>query len=230
MKRMKCFAYLRVSDPSQVKRDGFARQLDAIKRYARSHRLEITTTFREEGVSGTLEQRPALAEMMVSLEKNHHGVKTIVIEKLDRLARDLMVQEAIIRDFQRNGFTVISTTEGKDLGADDPTRKLVRQMMGAIAEYEKTMLVQKLRAARQRVKARKGKCEGTKRYDESEKGRAIIARIRDLRTVPPHHIPPTFNSIAQLLNNEGTTTVEGSQWTLFRVQQVYERYVKPKHS
>jgi hypothetical protein len=47
--------------------------------------------------------------------------------KVDRLARDLMVQEHIIQDMQRRGITLISVAE-PDLCSDDPTRKLLRQM------------------------------------------------------------------------------------------------------
>jgi DNA invertase Pin-like site-specific DNA recombinase len=67
--------------------------------------------FREQGVSGTtdLENRPALMELLEALAAN--GVKLVLIEKLDRLARDLMVQETIIGDLRKRGFDLISVTE-----------------------------------------------------------------------------------------------------------------------
>jgi DNA invertase Pin-like site-specific DNA recombinase len=119
--------------------------------------------FREEGVSGTkeLDNRPALLELMTALHSN--GVKLVMVEKLDRLARDLMVQETIIGDLRKNGFGLVSVCE-PDLLQDDPSRKLMRQIFGAIAEYEKTMIVLKLRGARVRQKARTGRCEGAKPY------------------------------------------------------------------
>src|SRR4030042_4910906 len=121
----KCFAYLCVSDPLQVKKDGFTRQEKTIKDYVKAHKLEIVSVFREKGVSGTRADRPTLAQLIISLEKNHHGVKTVIIEKLDRLASDLMVQEAILRDFRNGGFNIISELEGADLCGNDATRKLV---------------------------------------------------------------------------------------------------------
>ena len=92
------YAYLRVSGKSQVNGDGFPRQLKAIRDYAAAHDIKIAHVFREEGVSGTVESldRPAWSELMAMLHSN--GVRTILIEKLDRLARDLMVQEAAIAD------------------------------------------------------------------------------------------------------------------------------------
>lgn len=216
---MKVFAYLRVSDPSQVKGGGFDRQEKTIKKYSRENNLQIAEIFKEEGVSGTLENRPALARLLVSLEKNHHGIKTVIIEKLDRLARDLMVQEAIIKDFQTKGFTLISALEGPDLLKDDPTRKLMRQMFGGIAEYEKTMLVQKLQAARLRVKLRDGKCEGRKGYSDSEEGQVILHRIRSLRRKRKNMKQRTWQQIADILNDEGILTLDGKRWYLQRVQQ-----------
>ena len=95
---MKAFAYLRVSSAGQIDGDGFARQLAAVRAYAAANGISIKSTFKEEGVSGTMaaEDRPAWAELIRALHSN--GVKTVIVEKLDRLARDLMVQEAAIAD------------------------------------------------------------------------------------------------------------------------------------
>ncbi|WP_428564633.1 MAG: recombinase family protein [Solidesulfovibrio sp. DCME] len=207
------FGYVRVSSPGQVQGDGLARQAKAIADYARAHRLEVVRIYREEGVSGTSDTRPALAELMVDLEENGHGVKTVIVEKLDRLARDLMVQEAVIRDFQKHGFNLISATEGPNLLSEDPTRKFVRQVFGALAEYDKSMLVSKLRAARERVKAKTGKCDGRKGYYETDHGKAVLARIKQLRRKRRDMKPLSFPDIAGVLNKEGILTLAGKHWT-----------------
>jgi DNA invertase Pin-like site-specific DNA recombinase len=116
--------------------------------------------------------------MMTALHGN--GIKLVLVEKLDRLARDLMVQETIIGDLRKHGFDLISVTE-PDLLQDDPTRKLMRQIFGAIAEYEKTMIVLKLRGARQRQKAKTGRCEGAKPSGDLPGEKDVIARMRELR-------------------------------------------------
>src|ERR1035437_5455964 len=143
--------------------------------------MTIARVFREEGVSGTIEgmDRPAWVEMIAGILTN--GVKTIIIEKLDRLARDLMIQEHIIADLQRRGITLVSVAE-PDLCSDDPTRKLMRQIMGAIAEYDKSMIVLKLRGPRQRMRAREGRCEGAKPYGTRPGEAEILATIQGLRT------------------------------------------------
>ncbi len=216
---MKAFAYIRVSGSGQVNKGGFDRQLRSIHKYSKENNIELVDVFQEEGVSGTLENRPALARLLVSLEQNHHGVTTVIIEKLDRLARDLMVQEAIIRDFKSKGFELISTAEGLDLLAEDPTRELIRQVFGAVSQYEKSMLVQKLKASRERIKAISGKCEGRKGYNDTEEGLATLQKIRSLRRKRAHHKRRTWKQVADTLNSEGITTMEGRLWTLQRVQQ-----------
>ncbi len=214
---VKAFAYLRVSGKGQVDGDGFTRQLTAIKKYAAEHDIKIVQVFREMGVSGTkdLANRPAFIEMMTALHGN--GVKLVLIERLDRLARDLMVQETILGDLRKHGFDLISAAE-PDLLQDDPSRKLFRQMMGAIAEYEKTMIVLKLRGARQRMKAKTGRCEGAKPYGTLPGEAQIIERIKELRTTGMG-----FDRIAAALNAEGVKPRRGKQWWGLAVNKVLTR-------
>ena len=202
----KAFAYLRVSSHTQLKGDGLTRQQAAVKKYAAEHGIKIVQTFKEEGVSGTIENmnRPAWAALMTALYGN--GVRTILIENLSRLARDLMVQEAVIKDLRKNGFTLLSTAE-PDLMANDPGRKFIRQVLGAAAELEKDMLVLKLRAARDRKKAASGKCEGAILY-------GLLpgeAQIRD-RIISAHKAGSSLRTICDALNAEGVEPRRAKRW------------------
>jgi DNA invertase Pin-like site-specific DNA recombinase len=202
----KAHAYLRVSGKGQVEGDGFARQLKAIREYAAAHDIKIVHVYRDEGVSGTkdLENRPAFVEMMTALHSN--GTTLVLVEKLDRLARDLMIQETIIGDLRKSGFDLISVME-PDLLQDDPSRKLMRQIFGAIAEYEKTMIVLKLRGARARVRARSGRCEGRKPFGYFEGEASVLAHIKALRTDGLG-----FDRIASRLNEEKIPTRTDKPW------------------
>ncbi len=201
------FAYLRVSGRGQVDGDGFSRQLAAIKKYAAAHDIKLVKIFREEGVSGKtdLENRPALQELMAALHAN--GTRLVLLEKLDRLARFLTVQESILQDFKHKGFELVSVTE-PDMCSDDPTRILMRQVLGAFFEYERTMIVTKLRGARQRMKAQTGRCEGRKSFGHRDGEQAVIARMQALRGSGV-----TVDGIAAILNTEGVPTrTGGKQW------------------
>lgn len=82
-------------------------------------------------MSGTVEgmDRPTWAEMVGAMLSN--GVRTILVESLGRLARELFVQEYILRDMNQRGILLIFVTE-PDLGSTDPTRIMFRQILGAI--------------------------------------------------------------------------------------------------
>jgi len=202
----KAHAYLRVSGKGQVEGDGFTRQLKAIREYAAAHDVKLGNVYREEGVSGTKESadRPAWLDLMTALHSN--GVRVVIIEKLDRLARDLMVQETIIADLRKHGFELVSVAE-PDLMANDPTRILVRQMMGAVAQYEKSQIVLKLRGARMRKRAKEGRCEGRKPYGHFDGERAVIQRMNELRKTGMG-----FDRIAAELNAEGIKPRAGERW------------------
>lgn len=212
---IKAFGYLRVSGNSQTDGDGFPRQREAISRYAAAHGYRITEWFEERAIPGKTEwdMRPAWLEMVGAL----NGVVTIFIEKLDRLARDLMVQEHIIADLRRRHVDLISVAE-PDLCIDDPSRKLLRQIMGAIAEYDRAMITAKLSGARKRMKIATGRCEGRKPYGFTEEERANIARMRELRAEAL-----TWHDIAEMMNIDNRLTRSGKPWIGASICKILKR-------
>lgn len=213
----RAFAYLRVSGRGQIDGDGFKRQELAIRAFAEAHGLKVSKVFREEGISGASELHGRKA-LLGLLAQQANGAQIVLIEKLDRLARDLMVQENLIADIQKRGFRLISVAE-PDLLENDPTRKLMRQIIGAISEYEKQMIVLKLRGARERAKAQHGKCEGRKLYGIRTGEAEVIARMKELREAGT-----SFRQIATVLNTDGfKTRTTGKRWHGSSVSQILKR-------
>lgn len=73
----------------------------------------------------------------------------LVVFRLDRLARDLVLQEQILGDIWRMGAHGFSTSPSeadflKD-DPDDPSRQLIRQVLGAVAQYERALIALRLR-------------------------------------------------------------------------------------
>ena len=153
--------------------------------------------------------------MMAAMLAN--GTRTVLVERLDRCARDLMVQESIIADFKRKGLSIISVNE-PDLCSDDPSRVLMRQMLGAFFQYEKTLLVAKLKGARIRAKAANGVCEGRKPYGARPGESEVIERILSLRDAGT-----AMDAIAETLNTEGVAPRSGSRWYGSSVRNVLMR-------
>lgn len=213
-------SYVRVSGKGQVDGDGPERQRSAIARYAKAAGLTLLEEFSDMGVSGTTElaSRRGLAALIDRLESN--GVRTVIVERADRLARDLMVQEVIVGQFVKIGARIL-TADGVDLtSSDDPTRRLIRQVLGAVAEFEKNVIVLKLRAARERKRSRGERVEGVKPYGHFPAEQAVLDRMRQLRRKPPKGRRLSVAAVAEQLNAEGHRNRAGRNWSPQMVHHV----------
>ena len=124
------------------------------------------------------------------------GVKTIIVESPDRFARDLAVQLAG-HDYLRGlGLELVPSSAPDFFVEDTSTAILVRQVLGAISQFEKATLVAKLKAARDGKRQATGKCEGRPSYSETQA--ALVAEVRDLR-----RRGQTLQSIADVLAERG---------------------------
>ncbi len=221
-KETKAFSYLRVSGLGQVDRDGFPRQREAITRYAKAHRITLVDEFREEGVSGTTDwdAREGLAALLDRLDAN--GVRLVLVERADRVARDLMVSEVLLQQFREREVTVIECEGGTELTVADgePTRVLIRQVLAAVAQFEKSCLVAKLRAARDRRRRETGRCEGPRPFGGRPGEEKVVERIRELRAARL-----SLAKIADTLNAEPRQypTRTGARWSKMTVKAVLDR-------
>ncbi len=218
-------AYLRVSGKAQVHGDGFPRQRATVQRFAKANRLTIVGEFRDGGVKGAtdLEHREGLAALLDTIESD--GVKVVLVERADRLARDLMVSEIILGQFRDLGVRVITADSGVDLTVndEDPTRTLIRQVLGAVAQFEKSVIVLKLRAARDRVRKSNGRCEGRKPFGTRPGETAVLHRMRQLRRKQPGRPRTSFTKIAHVLNAEGHRTRMGKPWRGPTIRKILSR-------
>lgn len=215
-RKTQAFGYLRVSGKGQEDGDGFSRQRLAIEQYAVERGLEIVRWFQDTQTGkDEWEDRPGWSDMVASL----NGVRTIVVEKLDRLARELFVQEYILRDLKKREVVLLSKHEHDLAGDEDPTRVLFRQLVGAIAHYDRSMIVLKLRSARAKIRARDGKCEGRKAYGFWEPERAVIEQMRGMRKEQRM----TFEQIAVGLNGMGVLSRTGGKWIGAAVCKILRR-------
>ena len=116
---MKLVAYLRVSTDRQAERGLGLGQEQAFRSWARVAGHRIVAWHRDEGASGTngIDLRIGLGDAIAALRT----VDGLVVYRLDRLARDLVVQETIPADVQRRGKRAFSTFASEDaVHVDDP--------------------------------------------------------------------------------------------------------------
>ena len=225
-RQTKAVSYLRVSGRGQVEGHGFDRQAETVKRYADANGIELVDEYRDEGVSGTKElaDRPGLAALLDRLESN--GVRMVLVERADRIARDLVIGELILSQLREIGVKVIEAEDGNDLTAgdlDNPTAVLIRQVLGAISEFDKSVIVLKLRAARERVRRDTGRCEGRKPFGDRPGEARTVKRILQLRRKPRGADRLSYAKIAATLNAEQLPTRTGKPWTPGSVFAIVKR-------
>jgi DNA invertase Pin-like site-specific DNA recombinase len=185
-KRVEVVGYMRTSSAANVGdgKDSEARQRKAIEGYAKATGMVVVDWFYDAAVSGAdaIEARPGFAALLARIAGN--GVRTIIVETANRFARDLMVQEvgfAMLRDL---GVTLIAADSPSSFLDDGPTSKLIRQILGAVSEFDKAMIVAEFKGARDHLRRTQGKCEGRKAYAEREGGHELVAMARQLRGNP----------------------------------------------
>lgn len=215
---LRVIAYLRVSGASQLDGDGFPRQLDACTKFCLGNELELVTAIEERAISGSADSadRPGFMKVLDYAQQN--GIEAIVVERLDRLARDLMVQELLLKEIRDAGLKLYAADQGAlvDLASNDvdPTRKLIRQVLGAVSEWEKSNLVRKLRAARER-KGRMGNAIG---YGTKEAEGPVLEIIFNL-----HREGRSCRDIATTLNALRIRTRFGRFWYHNQISRILQR-------
>lgn len=220
MAAQKAFAYLRVSSVGQVDGHGFDRQRDTIAAAARRMGYTIVHEY-TDAYTGTDADRPGFTDMVSDILAN--GVRTVLIESLDRLARSLSVQIALLARLKAEGIALINATTGENVTAEtDELREAMTQIQGVFAELEKKRLVKKLRKAREAVRATAGKCEGRKAYGERPGEAETVRTIFAKRRVSDGQ-RKSYAKIAAELNAEGRPTRTGSPWRASTVQNILER-------
>jgi DNA invertase Pin-like site-specific DNA recombinase len=234
MRSMKLIAYLRVSTTAQAEEGlGLDVQRSAIRAWARERGHRIAAWTADEGVSGSngLEAREGLAEALSALRAR--AADALVVYRLDRLARDLVLQEQLLSEVWRMDSRVWSTSPSEDAyldpdaAGDDPSRTLIRQVLGAVAQYERAMIRLRLRSGRARKRAVGGyvggqvpfgwRVEGGE-YVEDATEQTTLSRIRELRATGS-----SLRTICAQLDAEGCKPKKGERWHPFSLSLVLQR-------
>ena len=226
---VKAFAYTRVSGKGQLEGSGLERQEEEINRFAKESGYLIKQTFKEEGISGTITEteRPAFQQMVFSILRN--GVNHIIVESLDRLARDLQVQLQLCTYIASKEITLICAGTGENITQailNDPMRKALVQIQGVFAELDKSLVVRKLKNGR--IKARqdsetrtlsgKKKCEGRKSLRETNP--ELLERTRQLYRKPRKGRRRTLAEVGRILFEEGFSTAKGKAYAPAQIKRL----------
>lgn len=218
--------YTRVSGLGQVEGGhGLEVQADHCRAYAERIGMQVAAVKREEGVSGTKDaaDRPALAEALAMLASGE--ADALLVHHLDRLARSVTVQEAVLAVAWDSAGASVHTVAGEVLrdDPDDPMRTAMREMAGVFAGLERRMIVKRLRDGRRRKALNGGHASGSYRYGHDRNG--LVAAEQDvLAFIRAHAAQGTsWETIARLLNNkpgEEWATRSGRPWSPANVAKI----------
>ena len=229
---MKIAAYLRVSTDRQAEEGlGLEVQEAAIRSWAEAQGHELLSIYKDEGISGSngIETRIGLADAIDSIREGH--AEGLVVYRLDRLARDLVLQEQLLAEVKRLGGQVFSTSKAEagylEDDPDDPSRKLIRQVLGAVSEYERAMISMRLRTGRKRKGENGGFAYGAPPFGYRGEQKKLIpvereqAVIRDILTMRKEGM--SYEKIADALNERGIPSPRAGSWHSTRIRAIVRR-------
>src|SRR5205809_3648334 len=157
---MKAAIYARVSTVDQEPEN----QLQELRRYVEA-RGWPAVEYVDRGVSGATDRRPALDQLLADAKRRRFDV--LVCWRLDRLGRNLKHLITLLEELQALGIAFVSLNEGID--ATTPAGKLQMHILGAIAEFERARIAERVKAGLQRARAQ------GKRLGRPRKAPATIA-------------------------------------------------------
>ena len=210
---MEVFVYLRVSTDQQAESGaGLAAQEAACRQWAEKQGVPVAGVFVEEGISGStgLDKRPALLHAIAALGKDD----ILLVARRDRLGRDPFSVAMIEASVAKKAKVASAAGEGTD--NDDPASVLMRRMVDAFSEYERSMIGIRTKSAMQ-AKKLKGERVGHiqfgcrvvegNRIEPDQEEQAILAQIREL-----HLRGLSIRKIAKELNDRGIFNRNGNRW------------------
>lgn len=227
---MRLVGYVRVSTDRQADRGmGIRVQEQAVRHWAKANGHTIVAVHRDEGVSGSngVEDREGLPAALEALAGSR--ADGLIVARLDRLARALTVQEAILGKVWSLGAEVVTADTGIVLrdDPDDPMRTAMRQMSGVFAQLDRGLIVKRLRDGR-RVKVEGGGYGGGapplgRRADGGnlvvdKAEQATVDRIRGL-----HAEGRSLREISLILTTEGHATKRGGRWQPETLRKIIAR-------
>ncbi len=227
----RAIGYVRVSTERQAEKgSSLADQERSIRSWARTHGYRLVTVHSDEGVSGTCDavDRRGLTAALETLRGGQAEV--LVVLTLDRLARSLTVQEAVLSHAWKAGAQVFTLDAGEvqQDDPDDPMRTALRQMMGVFAQLERGMVTARLRRGKVAKRAQGGYVGGRVSYGqrsvgdgalvEDEDEARLVERVCQLRAAGR-----SYRGICAALEEAGFTTRAGGPWQPAVVRRIAVR-------
>jgi len=190
----KAVVYVRVSTRGKNPEN----QLLALRRYAQARELEIVESYVDVGQSGGKASRPELDRLMMDARRRKFNI--VLVARLDRLARSLKQLVMTLDELRELGISFTSLQEGFDTSTS--TGILLFQVVGAIAEFERSLIRERIALGLERARA-EGKTIGRPlgaQVDEQEL-RRLRSQGLSLRAIA-RQVGISHPTVASILNGK----------------------------
>jgi DNA invertase Pin-like site-specific DNA recombinase len=117
-------------------------QLRELREYAERRDLQIVEEYIDNGVSGSKDSRPALNRLMA--DAGQRRFDAVLVWKLDRFGRSLRHLVNSLAELEARGVAFVSLRDNLDLAT--PSGRLMFQIIGAMAEFERALIQERVRA------------------------------------------------------------------------------------
>lgn len=220
MQKNQAVAYFRTSSAANVgaDKDSERRQREAVMAYAKARRLTVVDQFYDAAVSGAdqIDTRPGFVALLDRCKAD--GITIVLVETASRFARDLAVQLTGHAMMRQLGIELVPVDAPSHFTDPTPTAEMVRQILGAVSQFEKASLVAKLRHARDRKRAEQGRCEGRKPVPDE-----VVAMAKKLaRLSPKTGKRRSLRAISAELAAAGYTQVSGKPYLAGSIKRMLE--------
>jgi len=224
-------AYIRVSTEGQEEGMGLDVQRNHIVAYAALQGLTVADWY-QDVESGAKERRVGLDALRGKVAIG--GVGTVLVYRLDRIARDVLIAETVYREWTKAGVKLVSVSEA--MLDDSLSGRLLRTILAGFAEYERAVIALRTSSGRKARVASAGtfhgggvpygyRAIGDRRQaghgvlEVEERHAAAVRRAFDLHD----GTAITLMQIAATLNDEGYRTAEGALFTGKQVRRIIDR-------
>lgn len=236
---MKLVAYLRISNiENNDVGHRITNQRKVVRDAAKAAGHRIVACFDDEGLSGALaaEDRPGLADALDMIAAGK--ADGLIVRDLDRLARSVTVQEAVLASIWARPGTEVFTSIGivaRD-DPDDPMRTAMREMAAVFAGLERRTIAKRLRDGRKAKAAAGGHATGAVPFGRRSEKRSVSNPHGKLVPVPAEQVAlarmlelhqggASSRQIAAALTDEGHPTKRGGQWASATVTRILKRVI-----
>ena len=197
---LKAIIYSRCSTGEQMDSHlGIEAQIKVARQYCEAAGFEVIDVIEEAQSGKSMRKRPLLNAALDRLKAGEANV--LVSSNVSRLSRSISDLAGMLDEAEKRGYGIVACDTG--LRSDTPAGKMVFQILGVAAEYERAMISDRTKKALAAAAAR-GVVLGRPTVIDS----LLVADIIEARTNGQ-----TFESIAADLNAAGIVTVSGKAWT-----------------